>query len=68
MSLLSVTSWVSRRALLAAVLCAEALHDVVLINKVETAADWQAARRIAALCDTPVVAGSLWRDDLRCLR
>lgn len=52
----------------AAVLCAEALHDVVLINKVETAADWQAARRIAALCDTPVVAGSLWRDDLRCLR
>ena len=53
---------------LAAVLCAEALHDVVLINKVETAADWQAARRIATLCDTPVVAGSLWRDDLRCLR
>ena len=52
----------------AAVLCAEALHDVVLINKVETAADWQAARRIAALCDTPAVAGSLWRDDLRCLR
>ena len=52
----------------AAVLCSEALHDVVLINKVETAADWQAARRIAALCDTPVVAGSLWRDDLRCLR
>ena len=51
-----------------AVLCSEALHDVVLINKVETAADWQAARRIAALCDTPVVAGSLWRDDLRCLR
>ena len=52
----------------AAVLCAEGLHDVVLINKVETAADWQAARRIAALCDTPVAAGSLWRDDLRCLR
>ena len=52
----------------AAVLRAEGLHDVVLINKVETAADWQAARRIAALCETPVVAGSLWRDDLRCLR
>ena len=52
----------------AAVLRAERLHDVVLINKVETAADWQAARRIAALCETPVVAGSLWRDDLRCLR
>ena len=52
----------------AAVLRAEALHDVVLINKVETVADWQAARRIAALCETPVVAGSLWRDDLRCLR
>ena len=52
----------------ASVLCAEGLHDVVLINKVEAPADWQAARRIAALCETPVVAGSLWRDDLRCLR
>ena len=52
----------------AAVLRAERLHDVVLINKVEAPADWQAARRIAALCETPVVAGSLWRDDLRCLR
>ena len=52
----------------AAVLRTEALHDVVLINKVETPADRQAARRIAALCETPVVAGSLWRDDLRCLR
>ena len=52
----------------AAVLCAEALHDVVLINKVETPADWRAAQRIAALFETPVVAGSLWRDDLRCLR
>ena len=52
----------------ASVLCAEGLHDVVLINKVEAPADWQAARRVAALCETPVVAGSLWRDDLRCLR
>ena len=52
----------------ASVLCAEGLHDVVLINKVEAPADWQAARRIAALCEAPVVAGSLWRDDLRCLR
>ena len=52
----------------AAVLRAERLHDVVLINKVEAPADWQAARRIAALCETPVVAGSLWRDGLRCLR
>lgn len=41
----------------AAVLCAEGLHDVVLINKVETAADWRAAQRIAALCETPVMAG-----------
>lgn len=52
----------------AAVLRVEGLHDVVLINKVETAADWRAARRIAALCETPVMAGNLWRDDLRCLR
>lgn len=52
----------------AAVLNAESLHDVVLVNKVETAVEWRAAERIAALSRTPVVAGSLWRGEFRCLR
>ena len=52
----------------AAVLNAEALHDVLLINKVESGNDRRAAERIAALVDTPVVAGSLWRNEFRCLR
>ena len=52
----------------AAVLKAENLHDVVLINKVETAADWQKAESIAAFVKTPVIAGSLWRNEFRCLR
>ncbi len=53
---------------IAAVLNAEALHDVVLINKVHTADDWRAAERIAMLLRTPVVAGSLWEEEFRCLR
>lgn len=51
-----------------AVLNAESLHDVVLVNKVETAAEWDAAEHIATLSRTPVVAGSLWRGEFRCLR
>lgn len=51
----------------AAVLNAEALADVVLVNKVETPAAWAAAERLAALLNTPTVAGSLWRGELRCL-
>ena len=54
--------------MIAAVLRAEALHDVIVVNKVETAADRGAARRIAALSRTPVLAGSLWRNEFRCLR
>lgn len=54
--------------MVAAVLQAESLHDRVLINKVESAADWQAAEDIARLSTTPVVAGSLWRNELRCLQ
>ncbi len=53
---------------LAAALAAEHLHDALFINKVETAADWRTAERIAALVDTPVVAGSLWKGEFRCLR
>ena len=49
------------------VLEAESLHDVVLINKVETESDWQKAENIAALVKTPVIAGSLWRNEFRCL-
>ena len=54
--------------MVAAVLEAERLHDVILINKVDAAKDWQAAERIASLSSVPVVAGSLWRNEFRCLR
>ena len=54
--------------MVARVLEAEGLHDMVLINKVESDHDRRAAERIAALCTTPVVAGSLWRKEFRCLR
>lgn len=54
--------------MVAHVLEAEGLHDMVLINKVESDNDRQVAERIAALCTTPVVAGSLWRKEFRCLR
>lgn len=54
--------------MVARVLEAEGLHDMVLINKVESDNDRRATERIAALCTTPVVAGSLWRKEFRCLR
>ena len=54
--------------MMARVLEAEGLHDAIFINKVETGNDWRIAERIAALCTTPVVAGSLWRKEFRCLR
>lgn len=54
--------------MVARVLEAEGLHDMVLINKVESDNDRRVAERIAALCTTPVVAGSLWRKEFRCLR
>lgn len=54
--------------MVAHVLEAEGLHDMVLINKVESDNDRRVAERIAALCTTPVVAGSLWRKEFRCLR
>ena len=52
----------------AAVLNAESLHDILLINKVEDPAQWQLAERIALRCKTPVVAGSLKSGEFRCLR
>ena len=54
--------------MVARVLGAESLHDTILINKVESDDDWRIAERIAALCTTPVVAGSLWRKEFRCLQ
>lgn len=54
--------------MVARVLEAESLHDMVLINKVESDDDRRVAERIAALCTSPVVAGSLWRKEFRCLR
>ena len=52
----------------AAVLNAESLHDILLINKVEDPAQWQLAEHIALRCKTPVVAGSLKDGEFRCLR
>lgn len=54
--------------MVARVLEVEGMHDMVLINKVESDNDWRVTERIAALCTTPVVAGSLWRKEFRCLR
>lgn len=54
--------------MVARVLEVEGMHDMVLINKVESDNDRRVAERIAALCTTPVVAGSLWRKEFRCLR
>ena len=45
----------------AAVLRAEALHRRVYINQVENPADVAEAKRLAALLDGPVLAGSLQR-------
>ena len=53
--------------MVATVLEAESLHDVILINKAETESDWQKAESIAELVKTPVIAGSLWRNEFRCL-
>lgn len=51
----------------AAVLRAEALHDRVYVNQAETPEDIIHARRLAALLDCPVLAGSLRRGEyVRC--
>lgn len=47
----------------AAVLSAEALHDRVYINQVETDQDRSDAAALAKLLDCPVLAGSLWRGE-----
>lgn len=47
----------------AAVLKAEALHQRVYINQVETLADLMEAKTLAALLDCPVLAGSLQRGE-----
>lgn len=54
--------------MVARVLEAESLYDTIFINKVESDNDWRIAERIAAFGTTPVVAGSLWRKEFRCLR
>ena len=52
----------------AAVLNAEALHEVLLVNKVEASVQWRMAERIALQSNTPVVAGSLKNGEFRCLQ
>lgn len=53
---------------ISAVLASEHLHDVLYINKVEHPSQWADAERIASYSATPVVAGSLWKGEFRCLR
>lgn len=54
--------------MVAAVLEAEGLHQRVYVNKVETAAEWRSAEELARCSSTPVVAGSLWKGEFRCLQ
>ena len=54
--------------MVARVLNAEAHYDALFVNKVESDAGWGAAREIAQVVEGPVVAGSLWRNEFRCLR
>lgn len=52
----------------ARVLRSEALHDMVLINKVETDEEWCKAEQVARELEGPVIAGSLREGAYRCLR
>ena len=54
--------------MIARVLNAECLHDVLLVNKVEDEVGWRAAREISQLAAGQVIAGSLRRNEFRCLR
>ncbi|MDO4178425.1 MAG: selenium cofactor biosynthesis protein YqeC [Phascolarctobacterium sp.] len=45
----------------------EALAQRFFINKIATSDEWKLAQEIAALLDKPVVAGSLWKGEYRCL-
>lgn len=54
--------------MVASVLLAEHFHDAVYINKVEQPAQWLDAESLASFLTTPVVAGSLWRNEFTCLR
>lgn len=54
--------------LAARVLRAEGLGNHIYINQVEDDQDWERARRLAALLDCPVTAGSLHKGVYRCLR
>lgn len=47
----------------AAVLRAEALHDRIYVNQVESRQDMEQAKRLAALLRCPVVAGSMHRGE-----
>lgn len=49
------------------VAAAENLHDLVFINKVETAAQHEQARTLAAYFSCPVVAGALQKEGELCL-
>ena len=52
---------------LAAVIRAEGYGNSIYVNKVETEAALDQARRLAALVPVPVIAGSLWKGEWECL-
>lgn len=51
----------------AEVICREGFGDLVFINKTESPQDWEQARRLEALLPCPTVAGSLQKEEYRCL-
>lgn len=52
----------------AAVIEREDFGDLIFVNKCETAKQWETAIALAKLVQKPVIAGSLWRGEYRCLQ
>lgn len=62
--------WLEKRVtpeLEAAVISREGFGDLIFVNKCETDDRWEHAMALAGLIQKPVVAGSLWRGEYRCL-
>ncbi|MGN0424449.1 MAG: selenium cofactor biosynthesis protein YqeC [Acetatifactor sp.] len=46
----------------------EGFGDLIFVNKCETDERWEYANKLARLVHKPVIAGSLWRGEYRCLQ
>lgn len=65
-----IDAWMQKRVtpeLEASVIEKEGLGDLIFVNKCETDERWEHAMALAGLIQKPVVAGSLWRGEYRCL-